>query len=67
MRRIAALIDMPDVIAVVSFIILVVFIAQFDWRVAGLVVGGTGLLLALALARPEPEAPAPAAPPKTAE
>lgn len=62
MRRIAALVDVPDVIGLVSFIILVVFVAQYDWRLAGLLVGAAGLVLAIALARPEPAETTP--PPK---
>lgn len=58
MRRIAALIDPPDIIGILGLVILVVFVAQYDWRLAGIVVGLAFLLVGWVYASaPKPPPP----------
>lgn len=55
MRRIAALIDPPDVIGAIGLILLAVGSAQFDPRLPLVIVGIALLLVAVAYARPTPK------------
>lgn len=57
MRRIAALIDPPDVIGVVGLILLAVGAHAFDPRLPLVIVGLALLLVAVAYARTPPAVP----------
>jgi len=67
MRRIAALIDPPDVIGILGLIVVLVFVAQYDLRLAGIVAGLALLFVAWIYSTPRPPEPEPPPTPPKAD